>query len=144
MMMAAWSKGTRHRDQPLVSRTSPLWSWLLLAGALPRPDSFENADHERYLITASMMLAPKKPPVAAVLVNAEVTTRVMHSIVGLHWKPNTQTRDDSTMIATVGTTFPATLAIDWIPPRVTTRHQYQERQQTFHAEVPKEISAAPR
>ena len=81
-------------------------------GALPKPDSLENTPRAIPDWIASMILAPKKPPVAAVLVNAEVTTRVT---AFRSWSAfETRTLKHATMyiIAIVGTTFPATLAID--------------------------------
>ena len=88
-------------------------------GAEPKPDSLENTPRATPLRIASMTVAPKKPPWAAVGVKASCSTiPIAPGILSAkQTKMPTVVMKYSTAIA--GTILEATLAMDLRPPMVT-------------------------
>ena len=89
-------------------------------GALPRPDSLENKPRAIPLRIANIIVAPKKPPVAAVPVKASCRTIAI--------APGSASRNINRMAMVVitysaainGTILSATTAMLFNPPRVIT------------------------
>src|SRR5690554_6890237 len=88
-------------------------------GALPRPDSFEKTPLATPLLMASMTLAPRKPPLAAVVVKALLNISFIVFGISSKFNPIINMEPATYKITIKGTSTSAILDILLIPLIVT-------------------------